>query len=98
MLGAFALIATLSLMITAAPNGWLIVGGVIVGIAAASTIPSSPCRTDALHRPCESPRPFTWTKTADEILKSSPTTSPRSLRQPPRISERLKSAISGASH
>ncbi|NUP42779.1 MAG: hypothetical protein HOY76_38595 [Streptomyces sp.] len=36
VLGTFALIATLSLMIIAAPNGWLIVGGVIVGIAALS--------------------------------------------------------------
>ncbi|MEU6279204.1 hypothetical protein [Streptomyces sp. NPDC047028] len=34
ILGTFALIATLALMIIAAPNGWLIVGGVIVGIAA----------------------------------------------------------------
>ncbi|KAA6222955.1 hypothetical protein CP973_14405 [Streptomyces albofaciens JCM 4342] len=70
MLGTLALIATLSLVITAAPNGWLFVGGVIVGSAAASTIPSSACRTDAAHRPCENRRPFTWTKTADEILKS----------------------------
>ncbi|QIY74636.1 hypothetical protein HEP84_41615 [Streptomyces sp. RLB1-33] len=31
VLGTFTLIATLSLLITAAPNGWLIVGGVIVG-------------------------------------------------------------------
>ncbi|WP_143138183.1 hypothetical protein [Streptomyces mirabilis] len=36
VLGTFTLIATLSLLITAAPNGWLIVGGVIVGIAALS--------------------------------------------------------------
>ncbi|MFE3527280.1 hypothetical protein ACFXOD_38130 [Streptomyces sp. NPDC059161] len=36
VLGTFALIATLLLMITAAPNGWLIVGGVILGIAALS--------------------------------------------------------------
>ncbi|MGA5134912.1 hypothetical protein ACPCTO_34525 [Streptomyces olivoreticuli] len=36
VLGTCAPIATLTLMITAAPNGWLIVGGVIVGIAALS--------------------------------------------------------------
>ncbi|MEV5283093.1 hypothetical protein [Streptomyces sp. NPDC051994] len=36
VLGTFALIATLLLMITAAPNGWLIVGGVILGIAVLS--------------------------------------------------------------
>lgn len=36
VLGTCALIATLTLMIIAAPNGWLIVGGVIVGIAALS--------------------------------------------------------------
>ncbi|MCX5384721.1 hypothetical protein [Streptomyces sp. NBC_00083] len=35
-LGTCALIATLFLMITAAPNGWLIVGSVILGIAALS--------------------------------------------------------------
>jgi hypothetical protein len=34
ILGTCALIATLALMIIAAPNGWLILGGVIVGIAA----------------------------------------------------------------
>ncbi|OIJ97589.1 hypothetical protein BIV25_15290 [Streptomyces sp. MUSC 14] len=36
VLGTLVLIATLTLMILAAPNGWLIVGGVIVGIAALS--------------------------------------------------------------
>ncbi|WP_035791394.1 hypothetical protein [Kitasatospora mediocidica] len=36
VLGTLALIATLLLMMTAAPSGWLLVGGVILGIAALS--------------------------------------------------------------
>jgi hypothetical protein len=38
----------------------------------------------------DNPRPFTWTKTADEILNSSPTTSPNSTR-PLRKQARLTS-------